>query len=334
MKILSKLFHFIIGILVSLILFEIFLISSEICLPRKGFKSKSGIPAFLPNRNIFLIKEGYCMSRTNTNGLLGDDVELTKSKNQFRIAIIGDSYIEGFQVFPKYHFSYRLKSELLKRYSHLEIQILNFGISGLNFGDMLEKYLIALKYQPDLVFFFLQGKDFNGLDTSRISKIMNYFESESIEQGNRSSFIKDLGLYSLAGNVYSLFKSNPKEAYQILFDQCSTFFELEKKSRQVETTLITNSSGISRVLSEIRLRKRGTIYFVEINEFDESIKNLVVSHDLKVLSLSEVYQRVKSQGYDPFYWKSINGKAHWNHICHQELGKYLTDFIVENNELR
>jgi hypothetical protein len=331
MNLLKKLFHFAISIVISLLIFEIYLISSEICLPRKGYKSKIGISEFFPNRRIFLIKEGFYMGKTNKNGTLGDEFEPTKTKNILRIALIGDSYVEGFQVFPRYHFSYHLKSKLKESFSDKKIELLNFGISGLNFGGMFDKYLNIIKYQPDYIFFFLHNRNFNGVETGTINRILNYHTSDIRVKSDKANFIKDLGLYSFIGNVYSLFKSNTTEAFQILFDKFYILLELTTISKPEKNIgdIEFNYTAITNVLDQIQMRKAGEIYFVEINDLDESIKRLLYKHNIKIFSLRSAYQNVLQQGSDPFYWATINGKAHWNHLSHSEIGKFLADFIIE-----
>lgn len=324
MKFLIRIFT---GIILSIVLFEIYFTATEICLPRKGMKSPNGIPEFIPNRDIFLIKEGFCMSRTNEKGFLGDPVDTNNSEDQLRIAFIGDSYVEGFQVFPKYHFSSLLKSKLIADNPKLNVKIINLGISGLNFGDMLEKYLKAIQYRPDYIFVFVEDNDFHKLDSVRIDRIISnsnqYFDYSNFSP----SFFKELSLYTLIGNAHSIIKSNPKYMISLFFDKFSNYFlnkEKIKKKKAAEYEIST----IDKILSEMKKQTASKIYFVEIQELDEALRNSIQSQNFEILSLADVYRKVSEKGVDPFYWKSIKARAHWNHSGHREIGLFIARLIT------
>ncbi len=99
-----------------------------------------------PNLRGYYVEEGFSRYRTNSHGLRGPEVSLAKPAGVFRIAVLGDSYVEALQVEEEATFCRQLESRLRK------VEVLNFGVSG--FGTAQE-YLTYIHYvrpfRPDLV---------------------------------------------------------------------------------------------------------------------------------------------------------------------------------------
>ena len=87
--------------------------------------------------------------KTNAQGFIGDDFVKEKSPGEFRIAAIGDSFTEGFQVNYDETFSARIGAY-------------NFGMSGSGTTHQISAYEhYARQYDPDLVIWeFTIGNDF------------------------------------------------------------------------------------------------------------------------------------------------------------------------------
>ncbi len=83
-----------------------------------------------------------------------------KPKDNLRIAVLGDSYMEGLQVDFSEVFSQQLERALLLHAPSTSIEVLNFGVSG--YGTTQEYLQIPeiLSYQPNVVVLaFLTGND-------------------------------------------------------------------------------------------------------------------------------------------------------------------------------
>jgi len=79
-----------------------------------------------------------------------------EEKNKFRVAVIGDSYIEAFQVNVDEHYPSLVQSSLP------ELEIYSFGISGapLSTYYQIAKY-VSQKFNPDLFIINVVGNDFD-----------------------------------------------------------------------------------------------------------------------------------------------------------------------------
>lgn len=127
---------------------------------------ESGLFTLVPGQEVR--QKGMCYSiesvRTNSEGFR--DVPWQPDKKGFRIAVIGDSFMQAVQVGDPEHLSARL-SRLLG------IEVLNAGIGGYSTATELEAYRRLVRpYRPDLVVLaFFLGNDVKGnsctLDPSR-----------------------------------------------------------------------------------------------------------------------------------------------------------------------
>jgi GDSL-like lipase/acylhydrolase family protein len=87
----------------------------------------------------------------NSDGLRGPEVALDHPAGTFRIALLGDSYIQGFDV----PFENTVGEVLERRLSALRntpVEVLNFGVGGYGTGqELLTLQHEVWKYSPDLV---------------------------------------------------------------------------------------------------------------------------------------------------------------------------------------
>ncbi|MGB3468422.1 MAG: SGNH/GDSL hydrolase family protein [Cyclobacteriaceae bacterium] len=166
---------------------------------------------------------------TNALGLKGPEL---RDSSKYRIALIGDSYVEGYgksnhQIFP--HFLDSLTGE--------EVEILNFGTSG-GFGTVNEVALyenFARHFKPDLVIlFYLNYNDvhdnLNAISNGRIDKDMNLtykvgtkeevFASVSanIQPAPTSAVISGLYVLELAGKGWSALEVFAQNALNMKMD--------------------------------------------------------------------------------------------------------------------
>jgi hypothetical protein len=86
----------------------------------------------------------------NTEGMNDVDHTIEKPQGVYRIAVIGDSYVEAIQLPLRHAYFKVLENELQSK--GYTVEVLAFGVGG--FGTLQEYYLLrdyAFKYKPDLV---------------------------------------------------------------------------------------------------------------------------------------------------------------------------------------
>src|SRR5438552_6464522 len=99
----------------------------------------------------------------NRAGLRDREHQEAKPAGTFRIAVLGDSYAEAFQVPMERTFWWILQEELSRdsRFASLRFEVINFGVGG--YGTAQELQILRHRvwaYSPDMILLaFLTGND-------------------------------------------------------------------------------------------------------------------------------------------------------------------------------
>ncbi len=106
--------------------------------------------------------EGHYIYNTllSSQGLRDREFNLTKANNTIRIAILGDSFTFGNGIENTNATYPKVLEETLIKTGNKNIEVINFGMSGLNILDIywILKYKV-LKYRPDIVLYGFYEND-------------------------------------------------------------------------------------------------------------------------------------------------------------------------------
>lgn len=123
---------------------------------------------------------------------------LKKSKDTFRIVVLGDSFTFGMFVNTEENWPERLEDSLnneLRCNNIKKFEVINLGEYGYDIQYSIERYRIrGIKYSPDLVLWFLKDDDFE-----EINEIMRIHEKEYVDSMKKSGEYQKL---SEQGNPY------------------------------------------------------------------------------------------------------------------------------------
>jgi hypothetical protein len=107
--------------------------------------------AHIPGATGHYESEGESWIQINSDGMRGPEVSLQKPVGTYRIALLGDSYIEGVQV----PFEKTVGEVIAGRLSELRgspVEVLNFGVGGYGSSqELLTLQHTVWKYSPDLI---------------------------------------------------------------------------------------------------------------------------------------------------------------------------------------
>ncbi|GJQ61248.1 MAG: hypothetical protein SCALA702_03010 [Melioribacteraceae bacterium] len=326
------------------LLMEVFLQLTEVSLPNPiGVDQKVG-KILIPDSRINLIKEGLYLGEVNEYGYLGPGYPTERTPGAIRIALMGDSYVEAYQLFEQFNFRTVLENTLNNSESE-KFEVLNFGRSGMNFGTMYTYYENYVKqFEPDIVLFVIGGDDF-------VIKNQNLFPGLKIDNQNNLVFtdgFKNSTLYKLRQkysylfgiSTFELLKKSAKlvsEGYllHILFDKLNPeplFTGKPKKASDVEYTssprIDSNSVKIlSKIFENFNNDGKTKFAIVARGELDQNYISLIKECEIKYLPLYKYVNSLKTDNFDPNYWKGTNKRGHWNHTTHQFVGEYLAKYL-------
>jgi hypothetical protein len=113
----------------------------------------------MTNKSITWRKEGYARSYLHDNGLRESGVTVAKPAGVYRIALLGDSQVEGIQVALEDTAGQLLEKRLTKMLGR-PVQVLNFGVSGYS---TVQEFLLmkreVFKYSPNMVLMGYDSRD-------------------------------------------------------------------------------------------------------------------------------------------------------------------------------
>lgn len=113
----------------------------------------------MSNKRVTWRSEGYGYSYFDANGMPDEGLTVAKPANTYRVAVLGDSFVEGIQVHGKNRFT-QLLNKSVKLENGQNIQVINFGTSGYSTAQeyvLLKKKVF--KYAPDMVLLCYNSRD-------------------------------------------------------------------------------------------------------------------------------------------------------------------------------
>ena len=118
--------------------------------------------------------------KINRFGWRDKEWALEKPKNTYRIAVLGDSFVEAIQVESEFTFLKITEEGFKKKFNH-NIELMNFGRSGYT---QTEEFIIlknqVIQFTPDMVIlFFFPGNDISDISKTTTSYLIRPFYSIS-----------------------------------------------------------------------------------------------------------------------------------------------------------
>ncbi len=114
--------------------------------------------SYIPNRELMNEREGRSLVRINSVGLHDHETTVAKPDGVFRIAFLGDSFIDARQVDLEEAVTEKLEKKLSEQGRY---EVLNFGVNGFSTAqEYLRLREFAMPFEPDVVIFGLHtGND-------------------------------------------------------------------------------------------------------------------------------------------------------------------------------
>jgi hypothetical protein len=113
----------------------------------------------IPNKRIYWKQEGPGIySYFDADGMREPNLTVAKPAGTYRIAVLGDSLVEGLQSPIDKTFGYRIGQELTRK-MHRPIEVLNFGNSGYSTAQEYLQLKKIWKYSPDMVLLGYSNRD-------------------------------------------------------------------------------------------------------------------------------------------------------------------------------
>ncbi|HEX2985130.1 MAG TPA: SGNH/GDSL hydrolase family protein [Ignavibacteriales bacterium] len=333
---------FLLTVVISFAFIEAFITYTCISSPSKyEFGDKKLFQRMRSNNFILSQNEGFYIGTTNDYGYLGPSYKPRKDKNTFRIVLLGNSYVEAFQLYDEYSIRSILERDLTK-FTNKKIEVLNFARSGYDFHQMYSYYeLFAKDFEPDLVLFFVAdysmnpGKSFNYVDVvpkgDSVVLVKNFPDYDhSWKWKLKNEFIDRSSLISLFRGAADI--ASTDQVPKILFDKLYTppakdnnpYSESAKENPDI---INGTSVNILKTLSrEASGSKRFALVFYKPG-IPQRYLQLADSLNVPYINAAPALEELTRKGIDPEYWPITHSRGHWNHLGHKTVGNVLVKDI-------
>lgn len=295
-----------------------------------------------PNAKFVNFTEAFSLGEFNDYGYLGPSYDTAKSDTVFRIALLGDSYVEGFSVFERHHFRTLLEQSLTE-ILNVKVEVMNFGHSGFRLGNMyVYDKLFVDRFNPDLRLYFL-------FESSLMSKTINYFPKIDVVDDsltfNFSCLAKNRNLvlrnnfFAANFSMISMLKSasqlvkDKTYLFSMLFDKFYVDFTSHDKADSTQMINMTQDELFKTMLIFRNLEKANVII---VNRSIDGHSINLFNANIKEVILRPYFEDAFSDVQEANYWPVRNKFGHWNHQAHevvaQALTKEICSYLIHNIE--
>ena len=268
--------------------------------------------------------EGFGIGKVNSLNYLNKEYPINKSENTIRIALMGDSFVESFQVFDRHYFG-RIMENILSDKFNQPVEVLNFGRSGFDIGDCYVYYnTFVKKYNPDYVFYILGSEDFSTRNSEPLLPIVKINENTiKIEKPYLNSkylkrYKKIDPFLSKSVLVNGLNKGRKLLTKEYALPQLFDKFYIKKS--------VDIAGKDSNKIPKVSLTPEITLL---INEMRENKGYFFLRSDLEVANTNHTFHNIakifKNKDYNPHEWKIAKTTGHWNNRAHRDIGEYMAE---------
>lgn len=274
---------------------------------------------YLPytGRDLRLSNEFNYHFKTNLLGLRGPLPSIKKDSGEYRIIVLGDSYVEGFGTSNDSTFPVLLQSRLTNNYKKLSV--INAGICGSNPIYEAELYQNKLKeYKPDLVLMVIDLTDISDVNFALHQDKMpvtEYFYAIS-------HIFRILYANVLGNNIF-----NDNAPLFLKADRKAAINQIIKSVKRFNETLIKNDQNL--ILVYLPWKEEILSKNVTDAHLTPSLISSLSSSGLPLIDLKSEYKRINlanSAGLDIYYWKH---DGHHTPKGYDMMAKIISDSLIK-----
>lgn len=335
MKFIKSLIVFALVFASSMLILEFYLQSAEIQTPMETRIDPVIGPTYIPNVRVTRFNEGFHIGNTNAYGYLGEESPRKRVGDEFRILMLGDSYVMGNTVFERHHFIHILEEEL-GRSTGLRVDAMNFGKADFALANMYVYYQdFASEFEHDLALFFVGIRDLtpSGLRDRDLYPMCELCgDSLVIDYGFRESakfrFYRKIEPISSHSAFFRLTYNARKvisdgETMKMILDKLHPLLFPNHKAKKYQPPKDMKLTGIvTAVLRD--LARSGSNILVYKDDIPQELRQAVAATGIRTIDLSPTLRAMEAKGDDPYYWRVTGKSGHWNQEAHREIGYFLS----------
>jgi hypothetical protein len=339
---------FILVLIISTIALEGFLKETRIAPPTLKYYNKDYGSLNRPDIDYFKSVEGFYIGKTNYDGRFRENYpKRKKDKKTLRILLVGDSFVEGIDVFSHNHFA-RYMEEILGKRLHRNVEILDFGRGNCSIQASSYFFInyIAKEYDGDIVLYFTEARDIYPttefpstsyvLDSSNnLAASYNWMQTPEYKIHRVLSSNAVLKKYDESAYFRLLYRAVAR--IKISGMKVLTFGKFAGEAPEQDYSaygIFANMSLLTqKIYDTIYKYNSGQVIFVVRNKplWAPAIVDTMESKNYKYINLSDTFNDyfIKNTAVNAYYFKASNAYGgHWNNEGHKAVGAFLSNKIL------
>lgn len=323
--------YFLLGFIIVLLFGEAYLRITKVVTPAFNYASEELGRARRPDLFWVMFNEGFGMGSFNRYGYLGPAYSPVKPVSVVRVALMGDSFVEGFQVFDRDHFRSMLETNLSNETTGFEV--MNFGRSGFNLRDCFVYHVRFVdKFKPDVSVVFLSSEDLWEPENDGLLPSVAVDE-DSITIIDKPSHLiqkyRNAEVYLQHSYFLNMLNSARKKAKNVpvgsvLFDKFYVGKAKVQGNSEMERPL--ERKELNKKLIAQLGRQTNLIVVDKTGDLDDWFKVYCASEGIPVIAFESEFNK---SGLDAYQWKTSGKRGHWNHEAHAIVAEVLGRKIKE-----
>lgn len=325
--------------LLTLLICEIFISKSKVAsISNMEFYDDIG-RGFRKNLDYVYFNEGFGVGKFNKYGYLGEAISPEKEDHTIRVALLGDSFVESFQVFERDYFGNIARNLLSEEFRNFKFEFLNFGRSGFDFSDMyVYQKTFVEKFNPDYILYIVSQDDMEPkygdplmpktiLKNDSLLIDFNFAPSTLASYQNTKMFTQNSTIAQMLN--LGLKKVNSGSFWSIILGNNYTNTGNKKESKTNSNTAAYKINSITEKIVSSLDNKKVIFVYRDMEKMPHSLENLCFEGGFKTIDLSKVFNRMNDDGVNPFEWKVTKKHGHWNHKAHKAIAEELANELID-----
>ena len=281
------------------------------------------------------LMEGFYMGEVNEYGYLGPGYAPEKEHNTYRVALLGDSYVEGFQLFDRHHFRHILENSLQNKMAKT-VEVLNFGRSGFTLADMYVYYKeFADQFEPDIYLVFVHNNDFFEQSyQALLPKVViqqdslvikrPFIQNKAFHQYQKTAFFRENSTYlRMMNNGIKLIKEGVMPEILLGKFYNPGLKEGEGNTNQVAEESMPQMPEANKATLEA-FAGDAKVIFVLGEKPQLEIAGFLKNSNALVIPIWEEFHAMREEGIYPNYWEATGKYGHWNQEAHKKLAEQIS----------
>jgi len=337
LRFLVSLGRYLLAVLITLFMVEVFLQVGEIQSPMEYVIDPKLGPTYRENLPFSRFSEGFFLGQTNEWGGLGEGRPPRAEGGERRILIHGDSFALGHTVLERQHFATMLGPLLGRQYGDPVIA-LNFARADYCLWNMWQHHVdLTREWDHDLALFLVDDSDFAPLipadpamypfsQAVEGSLVVNYDFVHSEKHALFKRLEPALTHMATPRMVFNAMKTidSGEFTHQLLG-------KLVAPPEPVFRPLIPpNPPPVADTTRLIMMAMADDPRCVVVlrNAVHPMYLQLLDDLGVRVVDMAPLIRSLEESGHDPFWWPVTRRHGHWNYRSHEAIARYLAEQIT------